>query len=95
MELLKETVERSYEVESDKGGLVIRKALYGKLSTEQPNEEDVANVTRAMQAMVINSRLDLPTQTALVRLLSSLYINGIFVVFLGFKWGFLLFLFLF
>ena len=29
------TVDRSYEVESRKGGLVIKKALYGKLEGEQ------------------------------------------------------------
>lgn len=31
VELMKETVDRSYEVEESKGGLLIRKALYGKL----------------------------------------------------------------
>lgn len=31
---MKETVERSIEVEENKGGLIIRKALYGKLLKE-------------------------------------------------------------
>ena len=34
VELMKETVDRCYEVEESKGGLVIRKALYGKLHAE-------------------------------------------------------------
>ena len=34
VELMKETVERSVEAEERKGGLVIRKALYGKLLNE-------------------------------------------------------------
>ena len=33
VDLMKETVERSYEVEEKKGGLVIKKALYGKLGS--------------------------------------------------------------
>lgn len=32
---MKETVERSIEIEEKKGGLVIRKALYGKLLKEE------------------------------------------------------------
>ena len=32
---MKATVDRSYEVETRKGGLLIRKALYGKLEGEQ------------------------------------------------------------
>ena len=35
VELMKETVERSIEIEEKKGGLVIRKALYGKLLKEE------------------------------------------------------------
>lgn len=31
---MKETVDRSYEAEAKKGGLVIKKALYGKLGGE-------------------------------------------------------------
>lgn len=34
VELMKETVERSYNTERSKGGLVIKKALFGKLSGE-------------------------------------------------------------
>ena len=66
MELLTHTIERSYQTESDKGGLVIRKALYGKLSTEQPDDASVVNVTKQLQALVVSSRLDLPPQTTLV-----------------------------
>ena len=32
---MKATVDRSYEMEDRKGGLVIKKALYGKLEGEQ------------------------------------------------------------
>ena len=32
VELMKETVDRSFDVEDKKGGLVIKKALYGKLT---------------------------------------------------------------
>lgn len=32
---MKETVERSYEAEESKGGLLIRKALYGKLQGDE------------------------------------------------------------
>ena len=34
LDLMKETVDRSYEAEAKKGGLVIKKALYGKLGGE-------------------------------------------------------------
>ena len=34
VDLMQETVERCYENEEKKGGLVVRKALYGKLHGE-------------------------------------------------------------
>ncbi|KAK3594962.1 hypothetical protein CHS0354_019884 [Potamilus streckersoni] len=62
VELMKETVERSIEVEEKKTGLVIVKALYGKLvgmEGEMARQECI-DVTIPIQALVKDSKLIVP-----------------------------------
>ena len=52
MELMQETVERSIESEEKKGGLVIRKALYGKLHGDDLRWVGSASVCEYMYCSV-------------------------------------------
>ncbi|XP_064598906.1 dnaJ homolog subfamily C member 11-like [Liolophura sinensis] len=65
--LMKETVERSLEIEERKAGLIILKATYGKLTTDEDTEdrkgEDCIDVTIPLQALVKDSKLLLPENT--------------------------------
>ncbi|CAD5118078.1 DgyrCDS6817 [Dimorphilus gyrociliatus] len=63
LDLMKETVERSYNNEKAKGGLVIKKALFGKLSGENLQKSDCIDVTLPMQALVNDSKIVLPANT--------------------------------
>ncbi|KAI0207079.1 DnaJ-like protein subfamily C member 11 [Lamellibrachia satsuma] len=63
VELMQATVDRSYEVESRKGGLVVKKALYGKLEGEQVRDSESINVTRPLQAVVHDSKLFIAEDT--------------------------------
>ncbi|KAK2188148.1 hypothetical protein NP493_143g03009 [Ridgeia piscesae] len=63
VELMKATVDRSYEMEDRKGGLVIKKALYGKLEGEQVSESEFINVSRPLQAIIHDSKLFIAQDT--------------------------------
>ncbi|KAL3861143.1 hypothetical protein ACJMK2_007212 [Sinanodonta woodiana] len=66
VELMKETVERSIEVEEKKMGLVIIKALYGKLVGMEGEmaQHDCIDVTIPIQALVKDSKLIVPDTTS-------------------------------
>lgn len=66
-ELMKESVARSYEIEEAKGGLVVRKALYGRLIGGS-SELECIDVTVPFQSMVKNSQLVVPAGTQLAEL---------------------------
>lgn len=68
VELMKETVDRSFEIEEIKSGLVIRKALFGKLSSKDEISLDCIDVTQPLQALVKDSKLLLPAGTVLTEL---------------------------
>lgn len=63
VELMKETYERCVEIEDKKGGLVIMKALYGKLLSSDDGEileHTCIDVTIPIQALIKDSKLILP-----------------------------------
>ena len=65
---MRETIDRIVETEEGKAGLVLRKALYGKLEGgESVDQSECVNVTRQLQALVTDSKLLLPPDTQLVR----------------------------
>ena len=67
MQLMKESIERSYRIETEKGGLIIKKALFGNLDSQDPDE--VIQVAQQMQSLVKDSRIVIPANTQLVSLL--------------------------
>ncbi|GFR67976.1 DnaJ-like protein subfamily C member 11 [Elysia marginata] len=67
VELMRETFERSIEIEEKKLGLVIIKALYGKLQNSDDGEvldHQCIDVTIPIQALVKDSKLILPETTS-------------------------------
>lgn len=67
VELMKETYERSIEIEEKKLGLVVIKALYGKLQNSDDGEvldHHCIDVTIPIQALVKDSKLILPETTS-------------------------------
>jgi len=67
IELMRETVERSYTAEEGRDGLCIRKAVYGKLNG-RASELECIDVTMPLQALVKDSKLLLPLTTQLAEL---------------------------
>ncbi|KAK2157929.1 hypothetical protein LSH36_181g03013 [Paralvinella palmiformis] len=63
VELMKQTVDRIRESEERKGGLIIKKALYGKLEGESLTTTDYLTVTLQVQSLVNDSRLLIPEGT--------------------------------
>ncbi|ELT99888.1 hypothetical protein CAPTEDRAFT_177367 [Capitella teleta] len=68
MDLMQEVIARSYENEEEKGGLVIRKALFGKLQGDELHEHECIAVARQLQAMVKDSKIVIPAGTILSEL---------------------------
>ncbi|KAL8587316.1 hypothetical protein ACOMHN_045563 [Nucella lapillus] len=63
MELMKETVERNVDAEEKKMGLIIVKALYGKLQASDDGElidKECIDVTVQLQSLVKDSKLIVP-----------------------------------
>uniref|UniRef100_A0A6A7FM57 DnaJ-like protein subfamily C member 11 n=2 Tax=Hirondellea gigas TaxID=1518452 RepID=A0A6A7FM57_9CRUS len=61
VELMRETVKRNIDMEENKKGLVILKAMYGRLVSSEADQEeatdDVLNVTIQLQCLVKDSKL--------------------------------------
>ena len=66
LELLSLQIERSYQTELERNGLIVKKALYGKLNTDNPDDCDVITVTQQVQAMIKDSKLVIPATSTLV-----------------------------
>ena len=66
LELLSLQIERSYQTELERNGLIVKKALYGKLNTDSPDDCDVITVTQQVQAMIKDSKLVIPATSTLV-----------------------------
>lgn len=61
VELMMGTVERIIETEESKSGLIITKAVYGRLLSEgELSEDECINVTIPLQCLVKDSKLQLP-----------------------------------
>ena len=74
LELLTQQIERSIATETAKNGLLIKKALYGNLNSDNAADDgDVINVTQQVQSMVKDSKLILPANTTLVSPVKSLF----------------------